>query len=67
MAHIDILSYNRDVLAWNNQTSFPVSLLIHGLASFLYPLGINLNDPLAKSLMLQNQIVSVGEEEEEEA
>lgn len=49
LGFIDILNYNKSLEEWSS-LKFPVSLILAGEGSFLFPLYLNLNDPYIKTL-----------------
>ncbi|KAM3143533.1 hypothetical protein pb186bvf_004295 [Paramecium bursaria] len=52
LGYIDVLNYNQDALSWSNATTFPVSLVLSGQGTFMFPLFIDKKDPIITLLWL---------------
>ena len=66
LCYFDFVNYNQSILNWQNQTKFPLSLVLAGEGTFLYPLHLDFEDPQYKSLFFSiNKYDQEAEQENE--
>ncbi|KRX08256.1 hypothetical protein PPERSA_01186 [Pseudocohnilembus persalinus] len=66
LSYLDIMDYNKDILLWNYQMKYPITLVLSGNGTFLFPLRFNTKDPLSKSLLITLSYCKQEEQFEEE-